>query len=100
MSKEINENTKNLYEAILLLENLNEAKSFFRDLLTEQEIKEFGKRWQAAQLLHNKVSYNNISKITKLSSTTIARISRWLYKGKGGYKKILKKLDKQNKVCK
>ena len=82
---------KDLYETILELDNLNEAKSFFRDLLTEAEIKEFSNRWLAAKLLAKKVSYSKIQEETGLSSTTIARISNWLNNGMNGYKNMIKK---------
>ena len=93
MTKWDNQKTENLFKAILALKNINEAKRFFRDLLTKQEIIEFGKRWQAAQMLNRGVSYSKIEKITGLSSTTVARVSRWLNKGLGGYKLILKRLN-------
>jgi len=94
----VNKNTENLYEAILSLENKSEAKKFFRDLLTKQEILEFSKRWQVAQMLSNKVSYSVIEKKTGLSSTTVARISKWLKSGKGGYKLVLKKLNSHHNL--
>lgn len=80
-----------LYSAILKLKNLDEARRFFRDLLTEQEILEFSKRWRAAQMLDNKRSYNEIEQETGLSSTTVARISKWLNSGMDGYKLIIKR---------
>lgn len=86
-----NPKTKQLFQAILALKNLTEAKAFFRDLLTEVEIKEFSNRWLAVQMLNAKVSYTIIQKQTGLSSTTIARISKWLQTGKGGYKLMLKR---------
>ena len=89
----MNKNTENLYQAILNLKDLEEAKRFFRDLLTEQEILEFSKRWQVAQMLEDKVPYSVIEKKTGLSSTTVARISKWLNKGQGGYKLMLKRLN-------
>jgi len=93
MAKWDNQKTKNLLRAILALKNINEAKKFFRDLLTEQEIIEFGKRWQAAQMLSKKIPYSIVEKETGLSSTTVARVSRWLNKGMGGYKLMLKRLS-------
>lgn len=86
-----NRKTEDLLNAILALKNLKEAKAFFRDLLTESELDEFGNRWQAAQMLNGDTSYNVIQKSTGLSTTTIARISKWLKKGKGGYKLMLKR---------
>ncbi|MDD5627269.1 MAG: YerC/YecD family TrpR-related protein [Patescibacteria group bacterium] len=92
MSQWDNQTTKDLCQAILALKNLQEAKYFLRDLLTEQEIIEFGKRWRAAQMLDEKKPYLKIERETGLSSTTIARVSKWLNRGKGGYQLILKRL--------
>jgi len=83
-----------LYSVILRLDTKSEAARFFRDLLTEQEILEFARRWRAAILLDSKAPYMIIEKDTGLSSATIARISRWLQKGRGGYKLMLNKIRK------
>lgn len=83
-------------EAILKLKSTQEAKKFLRDLLTEQEILEFGKRWQAAQMLSQKIPYSAIEKKTGLSSTTVARISKWLNRGMGGYKLMINRLNHHN----
>jgi len=89
----INSKTNSLFEAILFLKNLDEARSFFRDLLTEEEIKEFANRWLVAQMLTQKIPYSNIEKETGMSSTTIARISKWLNKGLDGYKLLLNRIN-------
>lgn len=88
----IDNNTKDLYKAILALRNNKECEKFLRDLLTEAEIKEFANRWRVAQMLDEKVQYEIIAKETGMSSTTIARISKWLNNGMGGYKLMLKRL--------
>jgi len=93
MQKWNNKTTENLLEIILELETLDEAKKFFRDLLTEAELVEFGKRWQTARMLNGKVSYSEIEKKIGLSSTTITRVSKWLKKGTGGYKLMLNRLN-------
>ena len=87
-----NKETKALFSAILALQSEQEAKRFFRDLLTEAEIIEFGKRWQAAQMLDKQIPYSEIVAKTGLSSTTVARISKWLKSGMGGYKLMLARL--------
>jgi TrpR-related protein YerC/YecD len=93
----ISNNDKNkLYEAILALKNEDECKRFLRDLLTEPEINEFTNRWKVARMLDQKVQYEKIAKNTGMSSTTIARISKWLNNGMGGYKLILKRLGTKN----
>lgn len=82
-----------MLEAVLKLRTLDEAKRFFRDLLTEQEIIEFGKRWQAAQMLSQKIPYSQIEKATGLSSTTVARVAKWLKGKMGGYRLMLQRLN-------
>lgn len=89
----INKSTDNLFEAILALKTLEEAQLFFRDLLTEEEIREFSSRWKVAKMLSKKVSYSKIEKETGMSTTTIARISKWLNKGMNGYKLLINRLD-------
>ena len=91
-----NSNNKELIEALLVLRNKTEARNFLRDLLTEQEINEFGKRLQTAKMLSNKIPYIQIEDKTGLSSTTIARVSQWLNNGMGGYKLILARLHHTN----
>jgi TrpR-related protein YerC/YecD len=93
ISKKNNKRIGELIEAILALQDRNEAKKFFRDLLTESELIEFGNRWKAAKMLSEKVLYTKIVKETGLSSTTVARVSDWLNKGMGGYQIILKRTN-------
>jgi TrpR-related protein YerC/YecD len=88
--------SEELFNAILNLETMDEAKCFFRDLLTEEEIKEFSARWKVARMLSEKISYSEIEKQTGMSSTTIARISKWLNNGMNGYKLMLQKLHHSN----
>lgn len=88
----MNDDHKILYKAFLSLKNEDECKRFLRDLLTEAEIKEFTNRWKVARMLDKKVPYGKIEKETGISSTTIARVNKWLIKGKGGYKLMLKRL--------
>ncbi len=84
-TKEVND----LLKVIVALETKEQAKCFFRDLLTEQELVEFGRRWKVAKLLDQGVSYVEIEKQTGMSSTTIARIAKWLKSGMGGYQSML-----------
>lgn len=69
-----------------------ELKKFLRDLLTEEEILEFSKRWQAARMLWQRVPYAEIVEATGLSSTTVARVAKWLKGGTGGYRLVLGRL--------
>ncbi len=94
ISKKDNKRIGELIEAVLALKNRQEARRFLRDLMTEKELIEFGNRWKAARMLADKVIYTEIENETRLSSTTVARVSKWLNKGMGGYKLMLKRLGK------
>jgi len=85
--------TEQLITGILALKNINEAKCFLRDLMTEGEIKEFSSRLEAARLLSKNTQYTEIINKTGLSSTTIARISKWLNGPLGGYRLILNRIS-------
>lgn len=80
-----------MYSAILSLKGLGEAKAFFRDLLTEGEIGEFAERWKAARMIAGGIPYTTIIRETGLSSTTVARVARWVKSGTGGYRTMLKR---------
>ena len=90
MKKPSTKEVDDLYNAILQLNSVEECRRFFRDLLTEYEIKEFVERWKAAQMLAEGIPYTQIEAETGLSTRTIARVGRWLKKGKGGYSMMLK----------
>ncbi|OGI83985.1 hypothetical protein A2997_00865 [Candidatus Nomurabacteria bacterium RIFCSPLOWO2_01_FULL_36_10b] len=83
---------KQFIQAILALKTSDEAKAFLRDLMTEGEINEFGKRLKVAEMLTAKIPYYVIEQKTGLSSTTVARVSKWLGGKGGGYKTIIDRL--------
>ena len=87
---------KKLVAAILALGSPGEARRFLRDLMTKGEIDEFAKRLKAAEMLSRKVPYTTIEKETGFSSTTVARVARWLNNGSGGYKRIIAKVYHHN----
>ncbi len=88
------QDTEVLFKTFLKLKTVDECRKFLRDLLTEAEIKEFANRWKVARLLEDKVPYEEITRQTGMSSTTIARIQKWKEKGMGGYLLMLKRLNK------
>jgi TrpR-related protein YerC/YecD len=96
MSNWKNKDSKELFKAITRLRTANETRNFLRDLLTEQEIIEFSARWKAARMLDKKISYTKIVEVTGLSSRTVARVSKWLNQGCGGYKKMVATLHHDN----
>jgi len=66
---------------------------FLRDLLTEEELKDFAMRWKAVRMLFAGRSYKQVEHATGMSSATVARAKRWLESGFGSFKKILKEID-------
>ena len=86
--------SEKLIKALLAIKTPDEAKRFMRDLLTEAEIAEFGNRFCAAEMLTNKAPYSEIEKETGLSSTTVARVSKWLQGSLGGYRLVIGRLSK------
>lgn len=86
-----------LIEAILALRTPQDAKRFLRDLLTKKEIIEFNNRWQAAQMLDSQVPYSEIISQTGLSSTTVARIAKWLRGSVGGYRLVLRRFARHHR---
>lgn len=81
-----------MIQAILALKTSDEAERFLRDLMTKKEIEELANRLKAAEMLTKKLPYSLIEEKTGLSSTTVARVSRWLKGPGGGYKLVFKKL--------
>jgi len=88
-----------LYEAISQIKTPTEAKNFLRDLLTPAEISEFKTRFEIATLLWTtNLSYTEIAKKIKTSTTTVTRVARFLYKEKHqGYALILRRLHGDSK---
>jgi TrpR-related protein YerC/YecD len=80
---------KALVQAVLALKTVDEARRFLRDLMTEGEITEFSKRLKAAEMLSANIPYSKIESATGLSSTTVARVSKWLNGSEGGYRTII-----------
>ncbi|MEI6191068.1 MAG: YerC/YecD family TrpR-related protein [bacterium] len=87
-----NKENKQLIKMVLSLETADEAKRFLRDLLTENEIKEFANRIKVAELLSKGAIYSYIEETTGLSSRTIARVSKWLKGKEMGYKTVISKV--------
>jgi TrpR-related protein YerC/YecD len=84
--------TRELFEAILRLEGVEEAAAFFRDLCTLGEVHDMAQRWAVVRLLDEGMHYTEISHRTGASTATITRIAQWLHHGEGGYLQSLDRL--------
>ncbi len=83
-----------LFDALLLLKNKDEAFNFFKDLCTPQELKALTERWRVCQLLsQEELSYREIHGRTGASLTTIGRVARFLKdEPYHGYRLILNRM--------
>lgn len=90
------EMTDRLFEAILLLKNIEECYDFFEDICTIAEIKALAQRLEVARMLSKGKTYTEISEKTGASTATISRVNRCLNYGADGYKIILERLEKKN----
>lgn len=98
MSKDTNDIWNNptnlqLTDALLSIKEPALMRNFLRDVMTEKEIAEIGARLEAARLLSEGVRYTDITRTTRLSSRTVARISEWLQDGCDGYEAVLKNIS-------
>ncbi len=91
-SKFKNEETDELFKAVLSLENEEECYRFFEDICTIPEIKAISMRLHVAKLLNEKKTYSEIEEITKASTATISRINKCLMYGADGYKTVLDRI--------
>lgn len=89
--------SERFFEAVLKLENAEECQKFFSDICTIKEISDISQRLKVAEMLADDKSYQEISKQTGASTTTISRVNRSLVYGSGGYKFMLERLSKEKK---
>ncbi|MFZ5391304.1 MAG: YerC/YecD family TrpR-related protein [Patescibacteria group bacterium] len=87
-----NSSSQELFKAIVSLKTAEEARRFFRDLCTPEELIDMADRWQAAKLLYKDVDYRQIADKLGMSTTTVGRVANWLRRGMGGYLLVLNRL--------
>jgi TrpR-related protein YerC/YecD len=80
-----------LYAELIKLETVEECESFLSDLCTMKELLSMGQRLKAAKMLLEGKTYNEVIEETDISSATLARVSKCIRYGDGGYANIIKK---------
>lgn len=98
MSKLQNAETDHLFEAMLMLNNVEEFYQFFEDVCTIKEIQAISQRFQVARMLDNGNNYHEISDGTGASTATISRVNKCLNYGSGGYRTALERLKNEGKI--
>jgi len=82
-----------LMKAVLELKTEEEAYRFFEDICTIAELKSIAQRLEVALLLRQRVTYQEIARMTGASSATISRVNRALTYGADGYNHVLDALS-------
>lgn len=85
-----------LLKVLATLDDEDEIYALLEDMFTIREIKETSQRLSVAELLDEGLSYNEIARITGASATTIARVSKCLSHGSGGYRYALDILERSD----
>ena len=94
MNKKIHtEAVDHMIEAILSLENAEEAYDFLEDLCTVNEIISLSQRYEVATMLTQKKTYLDIADKTGASTATISRVNRSLNYGCDGYDLVFNRLS-------
>ena len=84
-----------LAKAFLALHSEEDCYRLFEDLFTIREVQDLSSRMEIAQMLRNKVTYNEIVEKTGASTATIGRVNRALNYGAGGYQLVFEKIDSE-----
>ena len=90
--------TKEVDDLLTVLAALDDQDAIFtllEDLFTIREIRETSQRLAVARLLSSGKSYAAIEDATGASATTIARVSKCLSYGSGGYRRALDVLGEE-----
>lgn len=99
MGKKIeNKSIDLLMDCILTLKDKKECYDFFEDLCTIKEIQDISQRLEVAQLLMQKVKYQDIAKKTGASTATISRVNRSLMYGNDSYEMVLGRVLERNDI--
>ncbi|MBF1130867.1 MAG: TrpR-like protein YerC/YecD [[Eubacterium] sulci] len=96
-SKYRREDIDELFDGILTLRDREDCYRFFEDICTINEIHSIAQRLQVAKLLSEKKTYNEIEKVTKASTATISRINKCIVYGADGYRRVLDRLNNEEK---
>lgn len=78
-----------LFELIASLKSADECRELFNDLCTVKELEQMSQRIEAAMLLLEGKTYQQVTESCDISSATLSRVSRCVRYGKG-YTKFLK----------
>ena len=83
---------KEMFDAILTLEEEEECYKFFEDVCTGNEVLSLAQRFEVAKMLTQGHTYMEVAEQTGASTATIARVNRSLNYGGEGYEMVFARL--------
>ena len=89
------DSVKDLFEAVLTLENVEECFQFFEDVCTVNEVLAIAQRFSVAKMLKENHTYLEVAKETGASTATISRVNRSLNYGSDGYDMVFSRLSEK-----
>ena len=92
MAVEPMQDAEDLVAVLAALDSPQAVRALLEDLFTVREVREISQRLSVARLLDEGKSYAAIESETGASATTIARVSKCLGYGAGGYAAALEVL--------
>ena len=84
---------ENLLEVLAAIDDKDTLFALMEDMFTIRELRESSQRLAVARMLDDGKSYAQIEQATGASATTIARVSKCLSYGAGGYRAALDALS-------
>lgn len=97
-TRNIEQLTSELCDALLTPRSRKEMQRLLRDLCTPSEVRALAERWHVARLLDgSELSYRDIHEKTGVSTTTIVRVGRFLRdEPHRGYRQAIDSLEAAN----
>lgn len=86
------------FKSLVEIKTGDEAKQFIKDFLSPAEQIMLSKRLAIAFLLEKKYEFREISRILRVSLSTVAKVSMMRKYGGEGYQKIINKILKEEQV--
>lgn len=91
------ENLDALFSLLAKIDDKKDMEKLFLDLCTYKEVEQMATRLKSAKLLKGGYTYNKVIEEVDISSATLARVSRCVSHGSGGYNVVLDKYDSDKK---
>ncbi len=88
------EKSRELYESILKLKDLDQCERFFKDLCSITELNAMEQRFMVAKMLYEGKVYTEICEKTHASSATISRVNRALNYGENALREVFENQEK------